>query len=378
MSEKIVEFINKKGYEMINDNLGSGSFGQTVLLKDNSIDELIVCKKYSPQAGLNPEDYYDNFKKEIKIMFKLNHPNIVRIYNYYLYDQVHTGYILMEYIDGKSIDKWFSCYPILKSDSNQIFRQLIEAFDCIEKAGIIHRDIRESNILITKNDQVKIIDFGLGKNVNEQNISMDSFNTLINRNKMEIYPQEFNEKKYTIKTDMFCLAELYNRLIKTYKINDFKYYNILNKMMNLEPAKRFNSFSDILINLDKKDFQQLEISMQDKIIYRKFINTLTDAIYYYLTEINIEDNIVNIINGLAEILEVNCLNEYIQPNSKLINIFIHGSCTYKIDKKIEFDIVKDFYDWLCSKDENFQNIIIKNIVNKLASIPIESEDDLPF
>lgn len=66
-AKSIIEFIKKKDYLLINDNLGSGSFGKTVLLKDESIDELFVCKKYSPQSTSNKEQFYDSFKKEIKI-----------------------------------------------------------------------------------------------------------------------------------------------------------------------------------------------------------------------------------------------------------------------------------------------------------------------
>ena len=189
-----VEFKPVKGYEVLDDNLGSGSFGKTILIKDLSIDEVFVCKKYSPQPEIKKEDFFQSFKKEIKLMYNINHPNVVRVFTYYLYDDAYVGYIIMEYINGVNIDKWFSEYWMQGADSNDIFRQLIEAFCCIEKSGVIHRDIRESNILISNSDKVKIIDFGLGKNINEQKLSMDSFNSLINRAQMLKTPNEFSEK----------------------------------------------------------------------------------------------------------------------------------------------------------------------------------------
>ena len=81
---KTVEFSPVKGYDVINDNLGSGSFGKTILIKDLSIDELFVCKKYSPQPGIPKKDFFDTFKKEIKLMYQINHPNVVRVFTYYL------------------------------------------------------------------------------------------------------------------------------------------------------------------------------------------------------------------------------------------------------------------------------------------------------
>lgn len=378
MGSQIIEFVNKKGYEMVNDNLGSGSFGQTVLLKDNSIDEFFVCKKYSPQRGINKEEFFDTFKKEIKIMYKINHPNIVRVYNYYLYDNLHSGYIMMEYIDGESIDSWFQLYFLQSNNSNEIFRQIIEAFSYLEKAGIIHRDIRESNILITKKDQIKIIDFGLGKNLNEQKLSIDSFNKLINRNQMQKYPNEFEEGKYTSKTDMFCIAEMYKRILRKYEVEDFKHEYILQKMMNVEPSKRYDSFSDIIIALDKKDFKALKISDSDKEIYMNFINALTNSLTCYTSKIIIEEDISKVINGIENVLESNCLDYQIQDNSKLLNVFINGGYRYFTSKNIDVDIVQSFYEWFCKKNDYFRNIVIKNISNKLAAIPIKIEDELPF
>lgn len=96
----IVSFLKQKNYIMINNNLGGGSFGKTVLLQDPFIGELFVAKMYSPKFKELKEKYYKNFLDEIKIMYKLQHSNIVRIYNYYAYEKYHTGYIIMEYIDG--------------------------------------------------------------------------------------------------------------------------------------------------------------------------------------------------------------------------------------------------------------------------------------
>lgn len=99
----IIPFVKQKDYIMVNNDLGGGSFGKTVLLQDPFIDELFVAKKYEPEFDGIKEQFYKNFLDEIKILYKLNHRNIVRIYNYYAYENIFTGYILMEYIDGKNI-----------------------------------------------------------------------------------------------------------------------------------------------------------------------------------------------------------------------------------------------------------------------------------
>lgn len=373
---KTVEFKPIKGYEMINDNLGAGSFGKTVLIRDPSIDELFVCKKYAPQPGLKKEDFFLSFKKEIKLMYKLNHPNVVRVFTYYLYEESYTGYIIMEFIDGESIDKWFSTYWVKEADSNNIFRQLIEGFACIEASGIIHRDIRESNILISKNDTVKIIDFGLGKNVNEYKMSLDSFNKLINRQQMQKSPNEFDEGKYTSQTDMFCIAELFNRMLKKYSIEDFKHNYILQKMMEPDASKRYSSFKEIIVALDKKEFKDLEISEHDKEIYNTFVGSLTSIISNYTERPKIETNKNKFIEGIYEVLENNCFNYDINNICSLLNVLVHNHYRYYSNREMAVSTVQNFYDWFISKDEGFQDIVMKNIVNRLRAIRVEEE--IPF
>ena len=373
-----VEFSPTKGYEVINDNLGSGSFGKTILIKDPSIDELFVCKKYSPQTGIPKKDFFATFKKEIKLMYLINHPNVVRVFTYYLYEEACTGYIIMEYIDGMNIDEWFDSleYMLGDVDCNNTFRQLIQAFACIESSGIIHRDIRESNILVTKAGIVKVIDFGLGKNFSETKMSVDSFNSLINRGQMERLPNEFSEQKYTSKTDMFCVAELYWRLIKKHKITDFQHDYILQKMMSPDPAKRYNSFSDILIALDKKDFKQLAISDEDKEIYNSFVSSLLNIIADYSEQAQLESNISKILEGLSAVIENNCLNYKIENTEQLIQVFVKNRCSYYPSKQFDTEVLTVFYEWFAEKDESYQKIVIQNINNRLIKIKVE--EPLPF
>ncbi len=375
----IIGFIKEKAYRMINNNLGQGSFGKTVLLKDESIDELFVCKKFEPYYKEDTEQFYESFKREIKIMYKLNHKNIVRIYNYYLFDEHKTGYIIMEYINGTNIDEYFSSHE--NPNVNDIFIQLIEAFACLEKNNIFHRDIRFSNIMIDEEGVVKLIDFGLGKIYAPKLISQDSLNEEINRMGMELIPEELSKGIYTIKTDMFCIAELYNRLIKNYNIKDFKYTNILNKMLQVDVNKRFDSFDKILEMINNKQFQLLAVTEQDKNIYKNFSNGLINSLSSYSEPFRMEENIAKILADLQTIINNNCFEDIIVSNSNLISIFV--KCPYKYFKYVNIatiDVI-NFYNWISNKDEQYQQIILNNLRIKLQTIEtkVEYDDtDLPF
>lgn len=381
MEEKDIKFIKTKSYTVVNDNLGTGACGKTVLLKDNSLEELFVCKKYSPIKNVDITYFYEMFKNEIKIMYKLNHPNIVRVYNYYLYDEQQTGYILMEYIEGQTIDKYFNSdeYFVSSCDENSIFLQLLSAFCCLEKNNIIHRDIRPANIMIDKNEQVKIIDFGLGKDFSKTSLSKDSLNNVINRLGMEKIPQEMVDGKYDFKTDMFCIGELYCRILKKNGTKTFKYANILNKMTEIDPRKRFDSFQSIIDIINKREFYLLDITENDKEVYKE----IADFIYYNISSYNkvfkFEDDIDSVLQGLEELLENNYFETFLIGNNNLFSVFVKNGYKYRSSSQITISAIRDFYNWLKDKDVNFQSVVLKNLKSKLSNIDIEREDNqLPF
>lgn len=381
----IIEFVKQKDYILINNNLGNGSFGKTVLLKDPFIDELFVAKKYEPEYVDIKERFFKNFLDEIKILHKLNHKNIVRIYNYYAYENIYTGYILMEYIDGVKVDKFIKeYYPIIDDISlDQLFIELIDGFQYIEEHGIIHRDIREGNILIDKTGTVKIIDFGIGKIFNIPIDCKDSLISDINRSSSDTLPSEYYEGIYTSKTDMFYLAELLNRLLTKMdepENNDFSYKNILDKMMEKSPSNRFDSFAEIKENIDKHDFNNLDISAKDKLIYQNFSNSIYIALSSYTDERKFNYDTDVLLTKLEKVLRDNCFEDIIQKNNDVISCIVTGGYKYNKRSEIKYKDVKSFYDWYKGSTKQSQKLILTNIISKLSLISIvnSSNDDLPF
>lgn len=159
MEDKIVKFLRQKDF-VLEKRLGQGATGSTVLLFDSVINERFACKKYAPANPAHATKYFEAFLKEIKLLHMMNHPNIVRVFNYHLFPEKNTGFILMEYVEGLDISFHLMLSP---EHINNVFAQTINGFAYLEENGILHRDIRESNILVASEVQVKIIDFGFGK-----------------------------------------------------------------------------------------------------------------------------------------------------------------------------------------------------------------------
>lgn len=124
MDKKIIESVRSKDFKYISE-IGQGGTGRTVLLHDEIIDESFVCRKYSPLYAAHEEMFFDNFVDEIKILHRLYHKNVVRIFNYYLYPDKKTGYILMEHINREDIKVHISSNPHLLNDT---FVQVINGF----------------------------------------------------------------------------------------------------------------------------------------------------------------------------------------------------------------------------------------------------------
>jgi serine/threonine-protein kinase len=389
----IIEFVKQRDYVMVNPGLGSGSFGDTVLMQDPFIDELFVAKKYAPKTDNDDEKekFYQNFLAEIKIMYKLNHRNIARIYNYYPYPEILTGYIIMEFIDGVTFDKFIEDYEYPFEEwtvtLNDVFSQLIDGFCYIESKKVIHRDIREKNIMIdNKESTVKIIDFGIGKEHIKEASGTDSLHgSQINRMNSDTLPQEYYDGTYSSKTDMFYLGELLNRMFKTVDNEEFKYYHIVEKMINKNPDDRYESFADVREAIDKYDFSNMDITVEDREIYSNFVDSLFSAITCFVDEVKFVSDTNAFITRLEKAYQNNCFADVIQKNADVIFSVVNGkyrpaTFLYGSTARISCDDVKSFIDWIKKSNPQSQQLILNNIITKLSTIRTEYtvEDDYPF
>ena len=89
---EIINFIRQKDYKFCK-KLGQGACGETILIEDEIIDEKFVCKKYVPISESLRDELFKKFIQEIKLLHLIYHPNIVRVFNYYIYDDHKTAYI---------------------------------------------------------------------------------------------------------------------------------------------------------------------------------------------------------------------------------------------------------------------------------------------
>ena len=363
-----IEFDLKSNFTFIKE-LGSGGTGKTYLLHDNTTDTLFAFKKFSPIEGNNREECYRRFIDEIKILTHISHPNIVRIYTHYLYPSQLTGFLQMEYIEGNDFNEFIPTKTFTLED---VFISCIDAFCYLETKHILHRDIRPANILITSTNQVKIIDFGFGKEMCNTN---DDNSVVLNWDVLE-YPNDISKNVYDNITEIFFLGELFKKKIGDSK---FTYNNIIKKMTQTNRENRYSSFSEIKNEINKSIYSLTKFTDIQKNIFQTFMTELIKMIKCFNGTPSFASDINSILNEIKDVLLANSLEDTIQNKEAIINCFIKRGTNYtyystvSIDKKSLFD----FYSFLTSLNSDQSNVVIKNIHARLSNIEVK-ENDLPF
>ncbi len=305
----IVTFDAKKNFTYLK-TLGAGGTGDTFLFMDETTHMMFAIKKYVPKDKKYIDDQYKRFVDEIKILFNISHPNIVRIYNYYLYPQAKTGYLQMEYINGMPIDQ-YEPLPWDKGRWEKIFIDIINAFAYLENNHILHRDIRPANILIDNDNTVKIIDFGFGKQLNESRNDVNSI--LLNWPATEMPDEVQFRQEYDERTEIFFVGTLFRKLLEE-SLVDFRFQHIIEKMIKIHPSQRYASFAEIVSDISAGVVSEIDFTDDQKICYRNFADALCSHISCYIDKYSPINDTSQTLSNLADIIRNSSLETHIQDN----------------------------------------------------------------
>lgn len=148
------------GHYKIDRILGRGGMGVVFLADDTRLKRRVALKFLPPGLALD-EDIRKRFMIEAQAAAALSHPNICTIYE--VDDQAEKAFISMEYVEGESLREKVAKAPLPFDQVLDIALQVCAGLDEAHKKGIVHRDIKSANIMLTTKGQAKIMDFGLAK-----------------------------------------------------------------------------------------------------------------------------------------------------------------------------------------------------------------------
>ena len=203
---KIVQIV-KERYEIL-EILGEGGMAFVYKARDMQLERFVAIKTLKPNY-VNQETFVDRFKREAKTAANLNHPNIVQIFDWGIEKE---PYFVMEYIEGNTLTSIIAKNRTISlSDILFIGAQVSNGLHAAHQKGLVHRDIKPGNIMITPDGKVKVTDFGI---VSLQNEESDITKTgSILGTASYISPEQAQGKPVSIESDLYSLGTVLYELI---------------------------------------------------------------------------------------------------------------------------------------------------------------------
>jgi serine/threonine protein kinase len=189
---------------IVEKKIGEGAQGVVYLAKHKTIRRSVAIKSLHPELVLNT-NHKERFIEEARTLGSLNHSSIVTLYEYIA---SNNGYhLIMEYLKGKPLDSYIKedSGPIQESRAIDIFIQVLEGIEYIHQNNIVHRDIKPSNIIIDSKDKIKLLDFGIAKN-NQDNPNLTIVGNGVGGTPMYMSPEHVSNQPITIKSDIYSLG----------------------------------------------------------------------------------------------------------------------------------------------------------------------------
>jgi len=146
----------------IEARLGAGGMGEVYRAHDERLDRWVAIKHILPEKSANPRAW-QRLRREARAVARLNHPAIVRIYDIVKEDE--GDWIVMELVEGRNLDRVIREDPLRFGQALHLAREIAEGLAEAHAQGIVHRDLKTENIMVTEEGHAKILDFGLAKSL---------------------------------------------------------------------------------------------------------------------------------------------------------------------------------------------------------------------
>ncbi len=196
-------------YEIV-DRLGAGGMGEVYRARDPRLGREVAIKILPPELA-NDGEYRSRFEREARAASALSHPNIAHIYD--VGEQEGTHYLAMELVEGETLRARLARGPLSVDEVIDCGLQMAEALEEAHTSGVIHRDIKSANAMITPKGLVKILDFGLARHDRDSS-GLNSEEVTEARTRVGVVmgtvpymsPEQALGKEVDARTDLFSLG----------------------------------------------------------------------------------------------------------------------------------------------------------------------------
>jgi serine/threonine protein kinase/tetratricopeptide (TPR) repeat protein len=225
-------------YKLVS-HIGSGGMGDVYLAHDVQLNRRVALKLV--RFGIGGAETTRHFRREAQILASLNHRNIAQLYGAEITPDGFS-FLVMEYVEGVRLDKYCDDNHSSIPDRLEVFRRVCGAVHYAHQRLVIHRDIKPANILITKEGQPKLLDFGIGKLLDSQT-SIASEQTMTFAAAMTpeyASPEQVRGEAMTTASDIYSLGVLLYELLtgqRPYRISGRNPGEIARAIAEQEPAR---------------------------------------------------------------------------------------------------------------------------------------------
>ncbi len=194
--------------------VGRGGMAEVYRARDIRLDRIVAIKTLRTDLARDPI-FQARFRREAQSAASLNHPSIVAVYD--TGEDMATGvpvpYIVMEYVDGRTVrDLLQEGHRLLPDRSLEIIDGVLRALDYSHQAGIVHRDIKPGNVMVTRNGDIKVMDFGIARAMSDAQSTMTQTAQVIGTAQY-LSPEQARGERVDSRSDLYSTGCLLYELL---------------------------------------------------------------------------------------------------------------------------------------------------------------------
>jgi serine/threonine protein kinase len=206
------------GRYQVGQLLGRGGMADVHLGVDSRLGRRVAIKLLKPALAGDPV-FRSRFRREAQEAAKMAHPTIVRIFDAgeetVLDDtgaEVQVPFIIMEYVDGRLLKDIIAEGPVEAAEAVRIISQVLVALEYSHRAGVVHRDVKPGNIMVTATGQVKVMDFGIARAISDSSASIAETSTIVGTAQY-FSPEQARGEAVDARTDLYSTGIVFFEML---------------------------------------------------------------------------------------------------------------------------------------------------------------------